>query len=207
MRVEFDVVLSVDGHLFVFHDELLRRTTNGKGSVGLVSAEYLHSLDAGYWYSSRFRGQKIPVFADMLNWAHRFDVDMNIEIKTFPGTSEQTAIAVLSELNQHWPRDKELPLISSFDLQVLKLCRSLSPELPLGLLLDIWDDAWLSKMQDLNCRSLHIHHKHLTMERVQAVKSQGYQILAYTVNRRRLARKLFRFGVDAIFSDYPDLLA
>ena len=36
--IEFDVMLSADGEAFVFHDENLKRTTNGNGGVGEVSA-------------------------------------------------------------------------------------------------------------------------------------------------------------------------
>lgn len=204
--LEFDVMLSADGEPFVFHDNTLKRTTNGHGEVGLVAAEYLHSLDAGRWFSRYFAGEKIPHLSDVLQWLNFTNVQANIEIKPYPGTGQQTTIAVLSLINRYWPVTKPLPLLSSFDWTVLSLCRDLSPEMPLGLLLDRWDDQWSIKAKELQCFSIHPNQRTLTFERVQMIKKQGYLILAYTVNRKRRANKLFEWGVDAVFSNYPDLL-
>lgn len=205
--VEFDVMLSADGEPFVFHDETLKRTTNGQGEIGLVTAEYLQSLDAGRWFSRRFRGEKIPHFRDVLQWLTASDVKANIEIKPYPGATEQTTVAVLSYVNRYWPQSKPLPLLSSFDLAALTLCHSLAPEMPLGLLLDEWDDDWLEKAKDLQCYSVHCNKRALSATRVRQIKDQGYVLFVYTVNRKRQAKKLLDWGVDAVFSDYPDLLS
>ena len=205
--VEFDVMLSADGQAFVFHDETLKRTTNGRGEFGLVTAEYLRSLDAGGWFAKKFRGEKIPSLLDTIQWLTASGVHANIEIKPYPGTTEQTVIAVLTHINRYWPQDKKLPLISSFDLDALTLCRSISPEIPLGLLLDTWQDNWLQLVRDLHCFSVHLSRRAVTEKRVIAIKQQGYVVYVYTVNRKRQANKLLNWGVDAVFSDYPDLLS
>lgn len=205
--IEFDVMLSADGEPFIFHDDNLKRTTNGRGQFGHVLADYVQSLDAGSWFSKGFKGEKIPHFSDVIQWLVFTNCNANVEIKPFPGTTEQTAVAVLSCINRFWPASKPLPLVSSFDYDALALCRTLSPELPLGLLLDSWDDNWLLKAAELHCYSLHLNKSILTAKRVEAIKEAGYQLYAYTVNRRRQARKLLDWGVDAVFSDYPDLLS
>lgn len=205
--LEFDVMLSADGEPFVFHDDGLKRTTNGRGEIGLVTAEYLQSLDAGRWFSRRFHGEKIPHFRDVLQWLIVSNVQANIEIKPYPKASEQTTVAVLSHINRYWPQTKPLPLVSSFDLTALTLCRSLAPEMPLGLLLEEWDKDWLIKAKELQCYSVHFNKRALNASRAKQIKEEGYLLFAYTVNRRRQARKLFDWGVDAVFSDYPDLLS
>lgn len=204
--IEFDVMLSSDGEPFIFHDEKLKRTTNGKGEIGLSTADYLRSLDAGRWYSKKFSGEKIPSLTETLQWLLATNVEANIEIKPYPGTTEQTTVAVLSQLIRIWPIKKPLPLLSSFDLNALKLCRSINPELPLGLLLDKWDKKWLHLATELHCFSIHFNKKALTKERVIEVKNEGFKVCVYTVNSRRQANKLLGWGVDAVFSDYPDLL-
>lgn len=204
--IEFDVMCSADGEPFIIHDDSLKRTTNGRGDVGLVEAAYLQSLDAGSWFSRQFKGEHIPHFKDALKWLSFSDVQANIEIKPYTGAVEQTTVAVLSHIHRYWPQSKSLPLVSSFEWEALVLCRSIAPEMPLGLLLHEWDDQWLQKAKQLDCYSIHFNRKILTAERVRAVKEQGYVVCAYTVNRKRLAKKLYDWGVDAIFSDYPDLL-
>lgn len=204
--IEFDVMLSSDNQAFVFHDNSLKRTSNGKGKIGLVSGGYLQTLDAGSWFSSRFSGEKIPLFEDVLNWALIHDVFLNIEIKPYPGTVEQTTITVLSLINQYWPHNKPLPLVSCFEKDALSLCRTISPEQPLGYLIDDWDLSCLEQAKALNCYSIHINYQVLTKKRIDQIKEAGFHLLAYTVNKQGMARKLLDCGVDAIFSDYPDLL-
>jgi glycerophosphoryl diester phosphodiesterase len=204
--IEFDVMCSSEGEPFVIHDDSLKRTTNGRGQVGQMNATYLEGLDAGSWFSKEFKEERIPHLQEVLKWLVFTSVQANIEIKPFPGRSEQTTTAVLSSLHRHWPANKPLPLISSFDWEALSLCRSIAPELPLGLLLSHWDEQKLTDAKQLDCYSIHFNQRVLTEKRVQEVKNQGYVVCAYTVNRKRLAQKLFQWGVDAIFSDYPDLL-
>jgi glycerophosphoryl diester phosphodiesterase len=204
--VEFDVMCSADGEPFIFHDDQLKRTTNGRGDLGKVESSYLQTLDAGSWYSRAFKGEGIPHFKEMLQWLVASNVQANIEIKPYPGTEEPTAVTVLSYLNRYWPQEKALPLVSSFSWDALILCRNLAPEMPLGLLFHHWEEQWLDKARQLGCVSIHFNRKILTPDRVKAVKDSGYLVCAYTVNRKRQANKLFKWGVDAVFSDYPDLL-
>jgi len=204
--IEFDVMCSSDGEPFIFHDDNLKRTTNGKGELGLVDSNYLAGLDAGLWFSRDFKNEKIPHFKEALKWLSFSGVQANIEIKPYPGAEEQTAVVVLSHIHRYWPQSKSLPLVSSFSWEVLVLCRSIAPEMPLGLLLHEWDDDWLRKAKQLDCSSIHLNRKLMTAERVKEVKDQGYLVCVYTINRKRLAKKLFDWGVDAIFTDYPDLL-
>ena len=203
--VEFDVMLSVDGEPFVFHDESLRRTTTGYGEFGLVTADYLRSLDAGQWFSKHFRGEKIPTLHEVLEWLGEADVQANIEIKPYPGFVEQTTIAVLTHINRYWPEGKNLPLVSSFNMDALRLCRDFSPEMPLGLLFKNWQDNWLGLARELSCFSVHLNAGSVTQARVRAIKEAGYGVCVYTVNRKGLAEKFFDWGVDAVFSDYPDV--
>jgi len=204
VTIEFDVMLSADGDPFVFHDETLKRTTNGRGKFGEVKTTYIQSLDAGHWFSKRFRGEVIPSLADALDWFNHSGMHPNIEIKPYPGTTEQTAAATLMCINQHWPTAKVLPLVSSFDIKALTFCRNLSPELPLGLLLDKWVKEWHTVAHDLQCYSVHISKNIATEKRIKEIKSHGYQVYVYTVNRKWRARKLLKWGVDALFSDHPE---
>ena len=205
--VEFDVMLSQDGEPFVIHDENLKRTTNGRGYINKVDADYIRSLDAGKWFSKKFIDEKVPHLQEVLRWLVFANMKANIEIKPCKGMEEQTTTTVMSLINRFWPIQAVMPLVSSFNWDVLRQCRSIAPEMPLGLLMHDWNDAWAEEAKALQVSSVHLYRKIVSAERAKAIKSQGYQLAVYTVNRRRQAKKLFNWGVDGIFSDYPDLLA
>lgn len=205
--VEFDVMLSDDGEPFVFHDERLNRTTNGKGVFAHTTSDKIKTLDAGAWFSRQFQGEEVPALKTVLDWLIQENIQANIEIKPSPGKAEETTMAVLATLNGVWPSHKPLPLLSSFEYDALRLCRNISPEAQLGLLIDKWDDNWLKLAKQIDCYSVHLNKRVLTQKRVEEIKRHGYKVFAYTVNRKRQAKKLLGWGVDAIFSDYPDLLA
>ena len=204
--IEFDVMLSADGEPYIIHDASLKRTTNGRGEVSEMTTNYLDSLDAGKWFSRHFSGEKIPHLSEVIKWLNFSDVHANIEIKPAPGAEQRAVVAVLSCVNRDWANGRPLPLISSFSHEVLQSCRSFAPEMPLGLLMHTWDDNWLKLASELSCYSVHVNRRILNPERIRAIKDKGYFLFAYVVNRRRQARKLLDLGVDAIFSDYPDLL-
>jgi hypothetical protein len=66
--VECDVHASAEGTIFVIHDAVVDRTTNGTGSVAEKTVAELQNLDAGYRFSQdggttfpwRAKGVKIP---------------------------------------------------------------------------------------------------------------------------------------------------
>lgn len=204
--IEFDVMLSQDKEPFVFHDEKLKRTTNGRGEIGQVTSEYLRTLDAGKWFHRRFQGEKIPHLTDALKWLSLTTMKANIEIKPYPGTTEETAMVVLTHINRYWPSDRPLPLVSSFDYAALECVRSVSPELPIGFLMHQWDDKWSLQAEKISANSVHLSDRITNQARITEIKEKGYAVAVYTVNRVRRAKKLLSWGVDGLFTDYPDLL-
>lgn len=204
--IEFDVMLSQDGVPFVFHDQSLKRIARIKGDFGETLTADVEKLDAGNWFSSRFKHEKIPTLKEVLLWMLDSNVQANIEIKPYPGTTEATTTAILQALNRYWPQDKDLPIVSSFDKDALLLLRSLSPEMPIGLLFDSWTPDWEKEAKKVNPYSIHYNWKALTKKRVETIKCKGYKLFAYTVNDSRRAKQLFSWGLDAVFSDYPDLM-
>ena len=204
--IEFDVQLTADKALVVFHDETLRRTTNGRGDLIKTTSEQLSQLDAGSWFSRQFKGEPVLSFKDALLWFSTRAIKANIEIKAAASHIEQTTLAVLREINRHWPTSKALPIVSSFEIKALRICAHLMPDLPKALLLSAWRDDCVALAKELGCKGINLSRRIVTPERVKTIKDAGFIVCVYTVNRRRDARRYLQWGVDAVFSDYPDLL-
>ena len=196
--VEFDVRLVATGEIIVFHDDLLDRTTNALGQVIEKSYDYIKTLDAGTWFHSRFKDEKISTLQEILSFLSEQQMSANIEIKTSPGQEEQLVETVFSIMQDF----KQLPmLVSSFSLQALRCMRKLSNAIHIGFLMDKWQEDWMHACDELQATAVHVNQRILNQQRVEALKMKNRLLLAYTVNDVQRAKILFAYGVDALFSD------
>jgi glycerophosphoryl diester phosphodiesterase len=78
---EIDIVLSRDGEIVLSHDELLDRTTDGKGPIGDHDIAALKTLDAGAWFAAEFAGTRIPTLTETIDLARALGLGLVIEIK------------------------------------------------------------------------------------------------------------------------------
>lgn len=204
--IEFDAKLTLDGEIFLLHDDTLQRTTNGWGVAGELSWEQLKQLDAGGWFSTSFRLERLPLLQEVAARCARYGMAANIEIKPTTGAEEETGRVVAQAVQALWSAHPLPPLLSSFSVEALSAAQQSVPSLPRGLLLEKWDPRWLQLTGQLACVSLHIDHHELDAARVSELKAAGLRILAYTVNRPARARELLAWGVDCICTDRIDLI-
>lgn len=66
--VEIDVRTSKDGVLYILHDPLVNRTTNGKGFLRQLTSGEVDQLDAGSWFDPKFAGEPVPRLEPYLEW-------------------------------------------------------------------------------------------------------------------------------------------
>lgn len=204
--IEFDVALTKDQCPVILHDENLKRTTNGRGSVANMSLAEVEQLDAGSWFSSKFAGEKIPLFNEYLQAAKRLNLGINVEIKPTAGQDFATAYQVVQQLRRDWPDPHHHLLVSSFSVTALAAARALDQRYYFALLINKWFSGWQDAVVQLNCVSVNVNHRRLSPERVAEIKAMGRYVMAYTVDSPRLAKKLFSWGVDAVFSNVPDVI-
>lgn len=203
--IEFDAKLSQDKQIFLLHDDTLDRTSSGWGVAGEQTWAQLAQLDAGDWFSGAFTGEPLALLTDVAARCRQHRMMANIEIKPTTGTDAETGAAVALAARQLWQWQTP-PLLSSFSPEALAAAQQAAPELPRGLLLDEWDDAWQALTSRLECVSIHLNYRLLDTERTALLKAAGLRILAYTVNRPARARELLSWGVDAICTDRIDII-
>lgn len=203
--LEFDVMLTADHVPVVFHDESLERLCGINKLISNTNYSELLSYDIGSWFSKEFSEQRIPSFQSYLEHCAQFNLGINVEIKPSVGQEFATAQAVIKGLHQYWSLEKPL-LVSSFSITSLAVARVLDERIPLGLLVDEWFENWFDVLKQLNCVSLHANEAILTAEKVAQIKNAGFLVLAYTVDDPARAQTLFSWGVDAVFSNVPDLI-
>ncbi len=206
--VEFDVMLAADAVPVLIHDETLERTTSGRGHVAATPAAVLATLDAGSWFDARYRDETVPLFAEAARLCVSLGLWANIEIKPAAGQEMATGRIAATMAAQLWAQAPPalMPLLSSFSETALAAARSAAPQLPRGLLLDAVPNDWHARMTKLDCVSLHCNQATLDERTAQDIMEAGYGLATWTVNDPDAARRLFAWGVDAVFTDRLDLI-
>src|SRR5262245_59515575 len=202
--VEFDVMLSADKIPLLIHDETLDRTTNGSGAVSAERYAAIAALDAGAWFGPAHRGERVPRFDDAVRLCIELDLWPNVEIKPARGLERETAQVVCETVAKLWSGPARKPLLSSFNAPCLEVARSAAPGFERGYLADRIEPGWRKAAERLECASVHCNHRYLIESLAAEVKRAGFWLLCYTVNDTAVARRLFSWGVDAIFTDRLD---
>ena len=194
--VELDVQMTRDGRLVVFHDENVRRTTDGRGRVRAMPYARLARLDAGAWFHPRFAGERILLVSQVFRLV---PTTMRINLELKPTRARRLLIRRLRRLLRR--RDMRRLLISSFDPSLLRL---LAPaRLPLALICRRNPKRSLRQAVRLGCAAWHPFHALVTPRRVAQVHAAGLAVHAWTVDRAAAARRLRRCGVDGLFTNDP----
>lgn len=205
--VECDAQISADGKVVIIHDSTVNRTTNGRGKVTDLSFEELRALDAGRLMRIP---QRIPTLEETLALVWRRGGRLNVELKA---DTEQDAIAVAEAvapiLNAIPASDhlRDCILISSFKLASLTRMRKLTPWARLGALYG--GRGWtrttmIETARKLGVDAIHPHPRIVTDETVRAAHDAGLSVNVWTANRLATIRQLLAWGVDGVFTDFPE---
>lgn len=204
--VEVDVMVTADQQAVVHHDDELDRCTNGHGAVLAKRYSEIAALDAGSWFAPQFVGQRVPTLEQLVDAVLELGLGLNLEIKPTSGWEVPTSEIIMRTLEKIWPAQAPL-LISSFSLEALRVARNHAPATPRGYVTDAIPPDWRQRLASAECVSLHCHyHKLLTRELAHEIKGEGMHLLCFTVNSLQDARRLLDWGVDALFSDFPERL-
>lgn len=199
--IELDIQLTKDQQIVVIHDATINRTTNGKGRVCQYTYEELCRFDAGSWFSTAFRGERIPLLNDVLRmFSHQ--VGIVIELKkpeNNPGIE-----TLLSALLQQYPT--ESIIIQSFNQGSLRQMKKLSPAINTALLVnyplnkkDIITIA--TEFEYVSLKWTMVNKKVMT-----AIKQAHLRTIVWTINTEKQLAKVRNWEINAIVTDHLQLL-
>lgn len=203
--IECDVQRSRDGQLVILHDGTVNRTTNGAGLVAQLSFEELRALDAGR--AARLP-QRIPTLDETLALVRRRGGSINLEIKgESVEESVATAEAVEPALRGLDEGFRARVLVSSFEHPAVRLLKERLPWLRVGALYG--GRTWrrrdmLAPALDMGAEAIHPGAGLVTADLVRRAHDAGLGVNVWTANRWNTIRRLIEWGVDGIFSDYPE---
>ena len=196
--VEFDVQLSADGHLMVFHDDNLQRLCGQQSRIDQLSlAEIQRSSQSGH---------KITSLAHIALALEGFTY-IELEIKTHERTDYRKLIRALMTDLIDSPLANLPIVLTSFDVELhAGLQRNkLLQDLPRGLLIrtpETLIKAPNTALQ-LGCMQLGIHYPLLNPAVIDHCHRYDLPVSAWTVNDSDTMENLIAWQVDAIITDYP----
>lgn len=209
--LELDVQLSRDGHVVVIHDEIVDRTTDGRGPVSSMTLAELQKLDAGAktpgWAG---KGAVIPTLREVLRAFPGHHV--NIELKT-AGDALREAFATLvtdeKALDRvcigHVDDDEHARL-----RERLPTCTFWAPQAAvLAFFQASRGGETLPALDGIHVLSLpHEYMGYPVIDRklVEDAHASRLAVHVWTVDEPGLMDQLMDFGVDSIITDRPDLL-
>jgi glycerophosphoryl diester phosphodiesterase len=186
--LEFDVRRCGDGRIVVIHDDTIDRTTSGRGLVAAMAYDELKKFDAGF-------GEPIPLLSDVLDQFGAQCV-LNIEIKD-PGLAGDVKTLVLERRLEH------RVIVSAFEWIELE---SLAPDIRIGLLASRLHDL-IPTARRMGATAIHPRRDTVTRSLVSTAHEARLQIHVWTVNDSAEIARLREFGVDGIFTDFPERAA
>ncbi|HFK1449774.1 MULTISPECIES: glycerophosphodiester phosphodiesterase [Bacillus cereus group] len=212
--IEIDLQMTKDGYLVAMHDETLNRTTNGTGLVKEHTLEEIKQLNAGSTYNKKYpnlakkeyENAKVPTLEEVIEvFGH--DANYYIETKSpdeYPGMEEK----LLEIINHYEIQDKVI--IQSFSEESLQKIHNLNVNIPLVQLLSYKKAVQLTELEikkyKTYCIGLGMNYKYIDSAYVKKIKKQGLEVHPFTVDNEADMKKLLLWGVDGMFTNYPDRL-
>lgn len=201
--IELDIHLTRDGHLVVAHDETIDRCSDGKGRIIDMTLKELLTYD----FSNNMPGYqntKIPTLQEVLSFVRDTKMTVNIEIKSgiviYEGI-EKKAISLVSKMGM-----KKRVIYSSFNHFSLMLVKEIDPTIPIGLL---YTEAMFEPhiyAMHLKADAIHPYYPTIMVPgTVDGCKTNCIRIHPWTVNEPEHIRWMYKEGVDAVITNYPDV--
>lgn len=182
--VELDVHATSDGVVVVHHDPAAHGPSGALLTIAETPWAVLATVDFG-------SGIGIPRLSDVLAAAPQ-GATVYVEIK---GQGIERAVAEC--IRQSSARCA----VHSFDHDAIVRMREIAPEIPRGILFEGAIDTALSELERTGARDVWPQWKLIDAPLIDAVRSAGGRVIAWTVNDSAVAARLASMGIDGLCGD------
>lgn len=184
--IELDVH-RVEDELVVIHDDLVDRTTNGRGPVDQFTLRDLRELDAG-------EGEKIPLLAEVLSVVQDRHL-VNIELK---GDRTGERLAEFLKVNRKY---QSRVLVSSFKYDELYKFTAQCPDVEVAVLSSKFDRRSIRAVKNVHAFSMNLSDRGVKPVAIATLHEMNVRVMVYTVNNFSRASELRDLNVFGLFTD------
>lgn len=188
-EIECDIRLTKDHVAVLIHDPHLIDPAGNK--LTIVDHTYAELLDHK------------PDLARMDAAIRAVNRAVPIQFEIKPSVAVQPITAILKKHVGHGWQPKDF-LISSRSFRVLQAAHEQLPDVPL-VVIDRWSGVRAtSRARRLGTKRLSMNQRWIWSGFVRSVAARGYELYPYTVNQPSRARKLVKYGLSGVITDFPD---
>lgn len=209
---ELDVQQTKDDVPIIMHDATLSRTTDAETvfphrspwRVGDFTLAEVERLDAGSWFSPRFRHEPVPTLAGTLRAMEGSDMKLMLEIKNpslYPGLTERVARELRAQPD--WLLPGRL-VVQSFDWGAIRTFHRLMPAVPTAVI----GTPTPAQLPGVAAYADYVNPRYdtVTAAYVRAVHARDMKVFAWVANTKAAMRKLVDDRVDGIVSNRPEVV-
>jgi glycerophosphoryl diester phosphodiesterase len=201
--LETDLQMSKDGVIYLFHDDVMGRTSTVKGKTSDYTWEELKQIDVGSWLSPKWKNERLVTFEEFMYHFSGKDIILAIELKA-AFTAEQFK-PVLAIINKYHAWEKVT--ITSFIYQNLLNTREVDKKIKMGYLMGKTDMDVINQLKSIGAQQICPDAQKTTAEDVELAKRHGLEVRAWNIANTDVMEKSISMGVDGMTVNFPDKLA
>lgn len=216
--IEFDVRLSRDQVPVVIHDSTLKRTGLIDAVVSNLTVAELEDIDVGSWFVNKraqtsghsYRGERLPSLSRVLELFHSSHGVLYIEMKCDPNEATKLAAGVVHLVREHQLVHRVV--VESFDLSAIAAIKRLDAGVKTAALFEPKVSRRISTIRRVKMIQQALEHEadeialHHTLARksvVEKARSEGLEVVVWTVDSARWVARAKSLGVKALISNDP----
>jgi glycerophosphoryl diester phosphodiesterase len=199
--VELDVQLTRDGEAIIFHDFTLQPKLGDRRWVRDLTWAELEGLDVGSWFSPDFAGERIPRFADVLDWAQG-RVALWVDLKHgFADPDDDRLETVALDLIQRAGMAGQV-VMSSWDQVALARIRTRWLQIPVAVNLRQRVADPVAQVMPIGARWVVVYWPQTDRQTVARLQEAGLMVNLANLFTSDYAEAV-RMGVDAVTATDP----
>lgn len=200
--IELDVQLTKDGQMVVIHDEMIDRTSDGKGWVKDFTLEELRKFNYNKTHPE-FEHADIPMLREVYELIKPSGLTINVELKTgivFYDELEKRVLELTKEMGM-----EDQVLYSSFNHYTCVKLHELNPSAYVGFLYADGPIDMAAYCHKHGGDALHPALYNLQFpDYMKDAAKNGLDVNVWTVNEEQYMVMCCQLGVNAIITNYPD---
>lgn len=194
--IELDIQMTRDGIAIIYHDDHLKRLAGMQADIYEMPYESLKTLSIRRRFK-RFGRHSIPLAYEVIDWAKKKHIPLNIELKSSVASHPEgpEIVCALLEGVEHIH-------LSSFDGELLRKMKRLLPHVELAWILNRaaqWNE--LEKWQWVD--SFHFHKRFHKAKWLEPIDQLDKPVRLYGISGNERMLKNLHPSVKGVITDYP----